>query len=40
VTSISNIETDGQSNSDPVHQVTLVEAVSMGADDSPWYVFW
>ena len=40
VTSISQIETDGQSDSDPVHQVTLVEATSMGADDSPWYVFW
>ena len=40
VTSISEIQTDGQSNSDPVHQVTLVEAVSMGADDTPWYVFW
>ncbi|MEC7723823.1 MAG: peptidylprolyl isomerase, partial [Candidatus Thermoplasmatota archaeon] len=40
VTSISKIETEGSQNSDPVHQVTLVEAVSMGADDSPWYVFW
>ena len=40
VTSISEIETEGSQNSDPVHQVTLVEAISMGADDSPWYVFW
>lgn len=40
VTSISDIETTGSYNSDPVHQVTLVEAVSMGADDTPWYVFW
>ena len=40
VTSISEIETEGSQNSDPVHQVTLVEAVSMGADDTPWYVFW
>ncbi len=40
VTSISKIETTGAQNSDPVHQVTLVEAVSMGVDDTPWYVFW
>lgn len=40
VTSISDIETTGSYDSDPVHQVTLVEAVSMGADDTPWYVFW
>ena len=40
VTSISNIETTGAQNSDHVHQVTLVEVVSMGADDTPWYVFW
>ena len=40
VTSISEIETEGSQNSDPVHQVTLVEAISMGADDTPWYVFW
>jgi len=40
VTSISETETTGAQDSDPVHQVTLVEAVSMGADDTPWYVFW
>ena len=40
VTSISEVATEGSQNSDPVHQVTLVEAVSMGADDTPWYVFW
>ena len=40
VTSISEIETTGAQDSDPVHQVTLVEAVSIGADNTPWYVFW
>jgi cyclophilin family peptidyl-prolyl cis-trans isomerase len=46
VTSISNVETgntdddDATSGDGPTSQVTLVEAVSMGADDSPWYVFW
>ena len=38
VTSISNVETG--SGDVPTDQVTLVEAVSMGADDTPWYVFW
>lgn len=46
VTSISNVETGNTDDSTttsgdgPTSQVTLVEAVSMGADDTPWYVFW
>ena len=46
VTSISEVETpsndgnDDTSGDTPKQQVTLVEVVSMGADDSPWYVFW
>lgn len=46
VTSISEVETPSNDGNDdtngdtPKQQVTLVEVVSMGADDSPWYVFW
>ena len=38
VTSISNVRTG--SGDVPTDQVTLVEVVSMGAEDTPWYVFW